>query len=146
MIPIRNLWEIKASILDILDTKFGVEGVLVGDNMLKREPYETSTDYKICRVSVSWIPDKQRVSMKGTLYITLYYDKATNIEIDMGRISDYLQYGDIEDDIDITEIRETYWETDHWMYNLQEPNFRDLISEDDEGILPMKMIITIFPK
>lgn len=142
MIPVRNLWEVKNDIIQQLEAEF--TDIQVGDNMLKRE-YNNTSGYKLCRVSIAWIPDKQRLSMKGTLNITLYYDGANNIEIDMGRISDYLQYGDIEDK-DITEIRETYRETDHWKYKVTEAKYRNLISEENEGILPNQFTVIVFPK
>lgn len=141
MIPAINLWEIKSKIIKSLSLEF--ESLQVGDSMLKAEPYSDTSGYKLCRIDLSWRPEKQGLVMKANLSLILYYDGGYDIEADMGSISTYLMYN-IDEQGKV--ISEKNWETDTWIFRVINPRYVGLTSYEAEGIYPAEFDVYIFPK
>lgn len=140
MIPAINLWEIKSKIIKSLAEEF--TDIEVGGRMLMVKPYDSVSDYKLCRVAVSWKPT-QGLIMKADLDVTLYYDEGYEIEKDMGSVSTYLMYN-IDEHGNV--ISEKTWQTDTWYFNIVKPVFREVIPHESEGILPSEYTINITPR
>jgi len=80
--------EIKYELLQSLSTEF--PEIKFMDNAAHYSIQNEPPEFKICKIKLTYNRDNQTVSINGLLAVSLYYGSPNNIEIDSGRIRNFL--------------------------------------------------------